>query len=182
MKKSLLFLLTIVSVAMFASCGGDKKSSASTESSDASAASEEIIKGVKYENKDFGYSVVLPEGFKQQNDDAEMEKSSGGKLFLSEGCMIDATATEMNYIGDMTPEKSIDQGIELEKSMKENADVKKIDDISYVSKSQDDFGLRAHYELQKNGKKFMIDMTYPADKKDKFEKDIESLIKSFKVK
>lgn len=171
MKKSLLFLLSIVLVAMFVSCG-DKKSS---------SASEENIKGVKYENKDFGYSVVLPEGFEQQNNDAEMEKTRGGKLFLANGCMIDLTATEMNYIGDMTPEKSIDQSIELTKALNATADVKKIDDISYVSKSKDDFGLRAHYELQKNGKKYMLDMTYPDDKEDQLNKDLESIIKSFKV-
>ena len=173
MKKSLLSLMSIVAVVLFVGCGGDKKSG--------SDASEENIEGVKYENKDFGYSVVLPEGFKQQNNDAEMEKSRGGKLFLAEGCMIDATCSEMNYLGDMTPEKSIDQGIEMSKTLSEGAEIKKIDDISYVSKSQDEFGLRAHYELQKNGKKYMIDMTYPADKKDKFEKDLESVIKSFKA-
>mgnify|MGYP002624357963 CR=1 FL=1 len=176
MKKSLFFLLTIVSVAFFVSCGGDKKSGSTSD------ASEENIEGVKYENKDFGYSVVLPEGFEQQNSDAEMEKSRGGKVFLSQGCMIDVTSTEMNYIGDMTPEKSTDQGIEMTKAFNDSADVKKIDDISFVSKSQDQFGLRGHYELQKNGKKFMIDVTYPVDKKDQFEKDLESLIKSFKVK
>ena len=176
MKKTLLFLLAIVSVAMFVSCGGDKKSGS------ASDASEENIEGVKYENKDFGYSVVLPEGFEQQNNDAEMEKSRGGKLFLGgEGRMIDVTSTEMNYIGDMTPEKSTDQCIEMTKALNDSADVKKIDDISFVSKSKDQFGLRAHYELQKSGKKFMIDVTYPEDKKDQFEKDLESLIKSFKV-
>ena len=175
MKKSLLFLLTIVSVAMFVSCGGDKKSGS------ASDASEENVEGVKYENKDFGYSVVLPEGFEQQNNDAEMEKSRGGKLFLAQGCMIDVTSTEMNYIGDMTPEKSTDQCMEMTKALNDSADVKKIDDISFVSKSQDQFGLRGHYELQKNGKKFMIDVTYPEDKKEQFEKDLESLIKSFKV-
>lgn len=175
MKKSLLFLLTIVSITMFVSCGGEKKSASGSD------ASEENIEGVKYENKDFGYSVVLPEGFKQQNNDAQMEKDRGGKLFLADGCMIDATATEMNYLGDMTPEKSIDQGIEMTKALNDSVDVKKIDDISFVSKSQDEFGLRAHYELQKNGKKYMIDMTYPAEKKEQFEKDIESVIKSFKA-
>ncbi len=161
---------------MFASCSGDKKSGS------ASDASEESIEGVKYENADFGYSAVLPEGFEQQNNDAEMEKSRGGKLFLAQGCMIDLTATEMNYIGDMTPEKSIDQGIEMTKALDNSAEIEKIDDISYVSKSKDDFGLRGHYELQKNGKKYMIDVTYPEEKKDQFEKDLESLIKSFKVK
>ncbi len=174
MKKSLLFLLTIVTVAMFASCSGDKKSG--------SDASEENIEGVKYENSDFGYSVVLPEGFEQQNNDAEMEKSRGGKLFLADGCMIDMTASEMNYIGDMTPEKSIDQSIEMAKAFSEGADIKKIDDISYVSKSQDDFGLRAHYECQKNGKKYMVDVTYPADKKEQFDKVVETIVKSYKVK
>ena len=175
MKKSLLFLLTIVSITMFVSCAGEKKSASGSD------ASEENIEGVKYENKDFGYSIVLPEGFKQQNNDAQMEKERGGKLFLSDGCMIDVTATEMNYLGDMTPEKSIDQSIEMSKALNDSVDAKKIDDISYVSKSQDDFGLRAHYELQKNGKKFMIDVTYPVEKKDKFDKDIESMFKSFKV-
>ena len=176
MKKSLLFLLTIVTVAMFASCGGDKKSGSSSD------ASEENIEGVKYENKDFGYSVVLPEGFKQQNNDAEMEKERGGKLFLGgQGCMIDMTAMEMDYIGDMTPEKSIEQSMEMTKALNDSADIKKLDDLSYVSKSLDQFGYRAHYELQKNGKKFMIDVTYPEEKKDQFEKDLDAVIKSFKV-
>lgn len=175
MKKSLLFLLTIVSIAMFVSCAGENNSASGSD------ASEENIEGVKYENNDFGYSIVLPEGFEQQNNDAQMEKERGGKLFLADGCMIDVTAREMNYLGDMTPEKSIDQGIEMSKALNDSVDAKKIDDISFVSKSQDEFGLRAHYELQKNGKKFMIDVTYPVEKKDKFDKDIESMIKSFKV-
>ena len=178
MKKSLLFLLTIVSIAMFVSCGSDKKSGSSSDSSDAS---EENIEGVKYENEKFGYSIVLPEGFEQQNNDAEMEKERGGKLFLAQGCMIDVTAKEMNYIGEMTPEKSIDQSIEMTKALNDSADIKKIDDISFVSKSKDQFGLRAHYELQKNGKNYMIDVTYPEDKKEQFEKDLESLIKSLEV-
>ncbi|MBR5638844.1 MAG: hypothetical protein IKW83_03665 [Muribaculaceae bacterium] len=175
MKKSLLFLLTIVSVAMFVSCGGDKKSGSGSD------ASEENIEGVKYENKDFGYLVVLPEGFEQQNDDAKMEKERGGKLFLGDGCTIDVTCSKMNYIGDTTPEASIDQSIEMVKALNEGAEVEKLDAVSFVSKSQDDNYLRAHYELQKNGNKYMIDFTYTLDKKDQFDKDVEAVVKSFKA-
>lgn len=161
MKKNLFIILSVISIALLSSCGE---------------------KGVKYENKDFGYSVVLPEGFKAQNEDADMEKERGGKLFLGgEGFMIDMTAKEMNYIGEMTPEKSIDQSIEMAKVLNDKAEIKKIDDISYVSKTLDEYGHRAHYEIQKNSKKFMIDVTYPKDKKEQFDKDVDAIIKSFKT-
>ena len=80
MKKTLLFLSILSIVLLTTSCGGTKSASESSESNDT-----EEVKGVKYENSDFGYSAVLPEGFKQQNNDAEMEKSRGGKLFVSNG-------------------------------------------------------------------------------------------------
>lgn len=177
MKKTLLFL-SILSIVLFTtSCGGTKSASESSESNDT-----EEVKGVKYENSDFGYSVVLPEGFKQQNNDAEMEKSRGGKLFVSNGCMIDVTATKMDYMGDMTPEASVKQCLEFQKIAYENPEIKEIDNLSYVVKGQDDFGLRANYMTQKNGNKYMIDVTYPADKKEQFDKDVEALINSFEVK
>lgn len=184
MKKSFLLFFSVLSIALLmGSCGESQKTSGSGE---AESKSEEV-QGVKYENKDFGYSVVLPEGFAQQNDDAEMEASRGGKLFLSQGCMIDVTATKMNYMGSMTPEKSAEQCLEFakvgyDKPENELFEAKMLDDVSFVVKAKDDFGLRASYQTQKNGNKYMIDVTYPADKKEQFDKDVDALIKSFEVK
>lgn len=45
-----------------------------------------------YNNALYGYSLILPVGFKAQNQDKAMEQERGGKLFLKEGQMIDVTA------------------------------------------------------------------------------------------
>lgn len=182
MKKTLLFLSILSIVLLTTSCGGTKSASESSESNDT-----EEVKGVKYENSDFGYSAVLPEGFKQQNNDAEMEKSRGGKLFVSNGCMIDVTATKMDYMGDMTPEASAKQCMEFAKTAYNDPEdklieAKMLDDVSFLVKAQDSFGLRASYQTQQNGNKYMIDVTYPADKQEQFDKDVDALIQSFKVK
>lgn len=177
MKKSFLLFFSVLSIVLLmSSCGDTKKTSGSSD------AESEEVQGVKYENKDFNYVIVLPEGFQPQNSDTEMEKSRGGKLFLNSGCMIDVTATKMEYMGSMTPEKSVKQCLEFQKIAYENPEIKEIDDLSYVVKGQDDFGLRANYMTQKNGNKYMIDVTYPADKKEQFDKDVEALINSFEVK
>lgn len=186
MKKSLLLFLSILSIMLFAtSCGGPKGASESNESNESNETEE--VKGVKYENADFGYSAVMPEGFTQQNNDAEMEKSRGGKLFLHKSCMIDFTATKMDYMGSMTPEASAKQCLEFAKVGYNDPEdklmeAKMLDDVSYLVKAQDSFGLRAEYQTQQNGNKYTIDFTYPADMQEQFDKDVEAVVKSFKLK
>jgi len=178
MKKFFLLLMAIGAITLV-SCNDKAKDSSASESA---SESEEVVNGVKYENKDLGYSVVLPEGIKPQNDDAEMEKSRGGKLFIGDGCQIDVTAREMDYQGSMTPEESIKQSIELAKAINENAEVKAIDKVSFVSTSKDESSLVANYECQKNGKCYNIHILYPVEKKDAFDKDVDAIIKSLKTK
>lgn len=171
MKKSLLFLSIFAFLFVFAGCS-------SCSSSDAS--DQENMKEVEYKNTDFGYSLLLPGGFKPQNDDAEMEKKRGGKLFLYDGCRIDVTVKKMELSGGTTPERSIKQSFEIQRTTYDNADGEMLDSLSYLVKAVDGDNLNAHAAYMKDDNKYMIDFTYPATKKEKFDKDVESVIKSFK--
>ena len=93
----------------------------------------------------------------------------------------------MDYMGDMTPEASAKQCMEFAKTAYNDPEdklieAKMLDDVSFLVKAQDSFGLRASYQTQQNGNKYMIDVTYPADKQEQFDKDVDALIQSFKVK
>lgn len=168
MRKAFFVFLSIISIAAFSSCGG-------------SSDSDEKKKSVKYENQDFGYSVVLPVGFGSSTEEM-YEKERGGKLFLGNDCQIDFTARKMDYLGGTTPEASSKQCFELQKGVYSDAEGEMIDSVTYLVKGSDDFGLRANFQTQKNGNKYMIDFTYPKDKKAQFGKDVDAVIDSFKTK
>ena len=157
MKKTLLILVAIATMTMLYSCGG----------------------GNIYENKDFKYSVALPEGFMPQNQDAAMEAERGGKLFVKDGCMIDMSAKKMDY-KYITAEESLKQGFEIAKSADGVSESEMKDDHYYV-KSQDSFGYRVGYEMQKNGVSLNIYITYPVEKKAEFDKEIDAVLNSVAI-
>lgn len=141
---------------------------------------------VTYVNDKYGYSITLPVGFRQQNDDAEMEAERGGKLFLGNGCMIDVTARKMNY-SNITPEESVKQCYEVAVALHEGDSDNKIVSKECASdhhliKSLDSFGLRGDFEMQKGGNKIMVNFTYPEEKRAEFDRDVEAVLNSLKVK
>ena len=140
---------------------------------------------IVYQNKDFKYSVQLPAGFEQQNDDAEMEASRGGKLFLHKGCMIDITGRKMNY-ANITAKESIKQSAEFAATAYESDEQgkllsKDIQDDHYQVKGLDEFGLRGDFEMQKNGVSVIIHATYPKDKEEEFNKEFDEMVRSVVV-
>ncbi|UKI44747.1 MAG: hypothetical protein L6U16_04455 [Porphyromonadaceae bacterium] len=60
-------------------------------SGEAAAASEEPVEAfenaVTYENAQYGFSVQLPSDFAPQNNDEQLEKDRGGKLYIRKGCI-----------------------------------------------------------------------------------------------
>lgn len=157
MKKTLFVLVAVATMALLNSCGG----------------------GNTYENKEFKYSVTLPEGFEQQNDDAAMEANRGGKLFLRDGCMIDMTAKKMDY-KYITAEESLKQGFEFAK-MAEGVLSSDLQADHYCVKFQDSFGYRAVYEMQKNGVSVQVSATYSVEKKAEFDKEIDAVLNSVTI-
>lgn len=141
---------------------------------------------VTYVNDKYGYSITLPVGFRQQNNDVEMEAERGGKLFLGNGCMIDVTARKMSY-SNITPEESVKQSYEVAVALHEGDPENKIISKESASdhhliKSLDNFGLRGDFEMQKGGNKIMVNFTYPEEKRAEFDRDVEAVLKSLKVK
>ena len=135
--------------------------------------------GNTYKNSEFKYSVTLPEGFVPQNQDAAMEAERGGKLFVKDGCMIDMAAKKMDY-KYITAEESLKQGFEIAKSADGVSESEMKDDHYYV-KSQDSFGYRVGYEMQKNGVSLNIYITYPVEKKAEFDKEIDAVLNSVAI-
>ena len=169
MRKSLFVLLSILFVSLVAGCGGGSNDESKEES-------------VKYENSDFNYSVVLPVGFGTSTVDS-IEDSRGGKLFTKDGCQIDITAMKMDSALVATiAEAMVKESMRVQKGVYEDGESQMLDSMSFVVKGTDDFGLHANYESQKNGTKYRIDMIYPANKKEQLDKDVNEVIKSFKVK
>ena len=160
MKLKHFGFLSIVVVALLTSCGGNS-----------------------YKNADFNYSIQLPSGFEAQNDDAAMEKSRGGKLFVHDGCMIDVNARTMDY-AYITPEESVKQDYELATAVIDESSKilsKELNGTSYTVKREDSFGLRADYETQQNGVKVNIYITYDKSKQAEFDKEADEVIKSLKI-
>jgi hypothetical protein len=157
MKKTLLILVAIATMTMLYSCGG----------------------GNTYKNDAFKYSVTLPEGFVPQNQDAAMETERGGKLFVKDGCMIDVTAKKMEY-KYITAEESLKQGFEIAKSA-DGVFESEMKDDHYCVKSQDSFGYRTGYEMQKNGVSLNIFITYPVEKKAEFDKEVDAVLNSVTI-
>ena len=133
-----------------------------------------------YENKDFKYSVALPEGFMPQNQDAAMEAERGGKLFVKDGCMVDCTAKKMDY-KYITAEESLKQGFEIAKPIGGEVISSDLKDDHYVVKYQDSFGYRANCEVQKNGVSLHVHFTYPVEHKAEFDKDVDAVMNSVKI-
>lgn len=145
-----------------------------------------VESGMTYDNAQYAYSMALPAGFSPQNNDAEMEASRGGKLFLGNGAMIDVTAQNMDY-ANITPLESVKQSYEFalaayEDDTESTIISHKLDGDRYLVKAQDAYGLRADYQLQRSGHKIIIHMTYPADKRAEFDRDVEQVIGSLNVK
>ena len=173
---------------MLCACGGsvNKADPAATEQQQTTdttvADTPVVVKPVVYKNTDFKYSVELPAGFKQQNDDAEMEASRGGKLFLRDGCMIDVTARKMDYTY-ITPQASIKQSGEFSATAYESDKQgkllsKDVQDDHYQVKGLDEFGLRGDFEMQKNGVSVIIHATYPEDKEEEFNREFDQMVMS----
>ncbi|MBR5638846.1 MAG: hypothetical protein IKW83_03675 [Muribaculaceae bacterium] len=189
MKKFLLFfLLPLLAIALLASCGSSK-------SSDDGGTDGDIIKSDK-----FGYSVLVPDEFKHGKEagvhhgreSARKSESSGSQQqgesdeecqgYGCDGYEFNICARTMNYIGGTTPEQSVKQSFEMNKSFYGNAKAKMLDDTSYYIIGEKYSKLEAYIEFQLKGKKFTITMNYPVNERDEFEEVVEAVIDSFEVK
>lgn len=185
--KSSIFAFSIMVVIVCVSACNQKTSAPVDENvADTTTKAEaEAPAPVTYVNDKYGYSITLPVGFSQQNNDAEMEAERGGKLFLGNGCMIDVTARKMNY-SNITPEESVKQCYEVAVALHEGDPENKILSKESASdhhliKSLDSFGLRGDFEMQKGGNKIMVNFTYPEEKRAEFDRDVEAVLNSLKV-
>ena len=160
---------------LFASCANDN-----------STKSQEDKKLNVYENKEYGYSLVLPEDF---SIETEYEDDGGEHVitsFIWGVCKISVDACKVYE--EML---SIEEAFKLEKdyySNFEDHEANIIDSVSYFVKGHCIYEncfenyLSAIYVCRKNGINYKIEFTYPPANKDKFEKDVDEVVKSFKIK
>ena len=171
-----MLALATLAFAMMACSGGGNASASSEEAS----ASSEQSNQVTYTNEQYNFSVTLPEGFVQQNDDKEMEVQRGGKLFVSDDAMIDVTAHKANP--NITIKDDFDYLVNFAYN-KEGSELisKELADDHYLVKGKDEWGLRAQYKVVKNGKEIDFMLTYPHEKQAEIDRDVDAMIKSLKV-
>lgn len=139
-----------------------------------------------YKNADFGYELQLPAGFSPQNDDEQMEKRRGGKLFIDgDGNMIDTNADKMDY-AHITPEESAKQCYDFacaayESNEKSELISKEFDGKTFKVVAKDEYGYRAQIFVGTPNSHIIVHFTYNEDLKDKFDKDLDEVAKSLKV-
>ena len=178
MKRFSFTFMAIAAMAfVMGACSGNGNTSASGEESSASG---EETNQVTYKNEQFNFSVTLPEGFAQQNDDKQMEAERGGKLFISNGCMIDATGTKINPNFTIEDDYNYIIGV-YEDDENSTLISKELAGDHYLVKGKDQFGLRAHYKVRGNDKEVDIQFTYPTDKQAEFDRDVDAVVKSLKI-
>jgi hypothetical protein len=185
-KSFVLILFTVFAFVSFA-C------SCSSEKSQKEAGGENIqtTEGEKagssdfttYENAENGFSMAYPPICHPQNDDAELEKSFRGKLFIGEGAMLSAqchvkdngSAYDQSYF-DMQYEwaSSISDGTEMLKNEKSSTE--------YVVKSADKEMVHNQRAIFKNGKIYLVDYSYPVSAREKHDKFVDEVLASLKVK
>lgn len=178
-----LFLMTIVTVSwvMMGSCSKPTSNPGSgSESAEAAQAEQPGFEnGVTYENQEWGFSVQLPAGFAPQNNDKQMEKERGGKLYLSAGKMVDMQAFDATT-AVLSPEEIVANDIEFATSLSEVLE-KKVEGTKGVAKIKDDFGYRAYfYQVSPAKIKYVIACTYPSDKKEDFDNEVDKIAATLK--
>ena len=171
MHKSFLLILFIVFTFVSFAC------SCSSEKSQKEAGGENIqtTEGEKagfsgftiYENAENGFSMAYPPICHPQNDDAELEKSFRGKLFIGEGAMLSA---QMRYEWA----SSISDGTEILKNEKSSTE--------YVVKSAEKEMVHNQRAIFKNGKIYQVDYSYPVSAREKHDKFVDEVLASLKVK
>lgn len=189
MRKSLAVLAVVVMAAAAVSACNNSNSSNSKMPADQRKKSVRVenrqpAQQITYSNDKFNYSLVLPAGFAPQNNDSDMEQSRGGKLFLADGAMIDCTARQMDYTY-IKADESIKQGYEFAlAAYAEGTDSEvishRLQSDNYLVKAKDEYGLRADCEFQRNGISLIIHVTYPADKRADFDRDVDAMLASLK--
>ncbi|MBR5638847.1 MAG: hypothetical protein IKW83_03680 [Muribaculaceae bacterium] len=174
MKKFLFFLLTVVSISLLTSCGGEKNAS-NTSSNPA----EE--KGMKYVDEENGYSIDLPPGFAP----ADESNPFGIRQFIKGGCMISIEVKDIELekgknVTQMVKEKyeELKKGITKDDSEEE---VKMLDDLSLVHKWRAEPDLNADIEIYKNGKIFLISFEGVGETSESYDEFIDIMSKSLKM-
>lgn len=139
--------------------------------------------GNTYVNEKYGYSVTMPDNFRAQNEDAEMEAERGGKLFISsDNCSIDVTADEKTF-EYITPAEMLKQGCEFSVSaydMDENDKVisQNVTDNDFTVVGDDGSYLQAERVLVKGNTVVTLYVRYPSEQREKFDKESAEIMKS----
>ena len=185
-KSFLLILFTVFAFVSFAcSCSSEKsqKEAGGENIQTTEGEKAESSDFTTYENAENGFSMAYPPICHPQNDDAELEKSFRGKLFIGEGAMLSAqchvkdngSAYDQSYF-DMQYEwaSSISDGTEILKNEKSSKE--------YVVKSADKEMVHNQRAIFKNGKIYLVDYSYPVSARKKHDKFVDEVLASLKVK
>ena len=182
-KKSVLIILAAFTlIGMACSCTSEKKQVQGNEEKTEEKA--ETASGfTTYENKEYGFSIAYPPICSPQNDDAEMEKSFRGKLFIGESAMLtgqclvkeDGSAYSKDYF-DIQYEfaAATSDGAQLLKNEKS--------DTEFTVKSANKEMVYNMRVVFKNGRLYRVDYTYPIGVRDKHDKYVDEVLASLKVK
>ncbi|MBP5561021.1 MAG: hypothetical protein J6X70_04390 [Muribaculaceae bacterium] len=176
MKKTLFIMLPTLLLWLFVSCVNGN-----------STKNQDEMKFNMYANKEYNYALVLPEGFSFDREYVDLE--GGGhamSLFVWGACEISVEATKV-YEGMLPIEESFNLAKVCDTIYAEDFEANMIDSTSYLIKVHSvnetiyENYLRASYVCRKNGMNYEIEFRYPLAKKDRFEKDVDEVVKSFKT-
>ena len=180
MKKVLLLIAILTMCMTFSACNKGAGSGAAATSEEPVEAFENAV---TYENAQYGFSVQLPSDFAPQNNDEQLEKDRGGKLYIRKGCMVDMQCADKSEAVH-TPEEIVSNGIGFCATSDDCTVIeRKVEGTEGIVKYQDKFGYRAeYYKCMPDKKLYTISFTYDSDKKKEYDDEVDKIIKSLKVK
>lgn len=184
MRKTFFVIMLAAFTLVVAACSSSSEKKQDQGNDEKAEVNAESASGfTTYENKEYGFSIAYPPICHPQNNDAEMEKSFRGRLFIGESAMLtgqclvkdDGTAYSKDYF-DMQYEfaAATSDGAKLAKNEKS--------DTEFTVKSANSEMVYNQHVIFKNGRLYRVDYTYPVSVRDKHDKYVDEVLASLKVK
>lgn len=188
MRKSfaLIAFAAFALVGMACSCVSEKKQAVKSEENTESQTEKQTKSPsgfTTYENTEYGFSMDYPPICRPQNDDAELEKSFRGKLFIGDNAMLSAQCL-MKDDGSPYDPSYFDMQHEWAASASEGAEILKDEksDIEFTVKTADSEMVHNQRAIFKGGKIYRVDYSYPVSVREKHDKYVDEVLASLKVK
>lgn len=193
MKRIVLLFVAVMAVlACVPSCGTSSTNDQNADSTKTEAPKSALANVVipsdytTYENAENGFSIAYPPVCKPQNNDAQLEKSFRGKLFIGDGAMLTAQCSVKDD-GTPYPQDYFDMGYKWAKEVqKENLELRldEKSDTEFVLKMvyKEDQMVHNMRQIFKDGKVYNVDYSYPVEKASIHDPHVDAVLASLKVK